>query len=310
VRRFLREFLSDKRVVEAPALPWRVCLELCILPIRSRRSAAKYSQVWYPEGSPILVHTRAQADALQADLGEHFAVRAAMRYGEPSISAELDSLAQAGVSQVLILPMYPQFSGTTVATIYDAVAQHYRSRRDQPELRFVRSFPTDPNYIEALAQRIEATWAAASRPDFAAGDKLILSFHGIPQSMVRAGDPYHGECQATAAALRARLGLEEAQCLTTFQSKFGPSPWLEPATIDTVTAAGQAGAGRIDVVCPGFTADCLETLEEIDLLNREAFTQAGGGRFVRIPCLNAEKPWIASLSALVRRQTTDWIAAR
>jgi ferrochelatase len=321
VRRFLREFLTDRRVIEAPAIPWRICLEVCILPVRSRASAAKYASVWYPGGSPILVHSRDQAAALAAALdssGQHpdaladsptFVVRPAMRYGSPAIGPVMDELSAEGVRRILVVPMYPQYSQTTVATIYDALAAHLAHRRDQPELRLVRSFPTAPRYVEALAGRVEATWREEGRPDFAAGERLVLSFHGLPVAMVDKGDPYRSECLATAAALRARLAVDETQCLTTFQSKFGPARWLPPATIDTVRRLGAAGTSRVDVFCPGFVADCLETLEEIQLLNREAFTAAGGGRFVRIPCLNADPAWIDALAALVLGHTDGWTTA-
>jgi ferrochelatase len=238
-----------------------------------------------------------------------YVVRPAMRYGSPAIGPVVDELQAEGVRQILVVPMYPQYSQTTVATIYDALAAHLAHRRDQPELRLIRSFPTASRYIEALAQRVEATWRDEGRPDFAAGERLVLSFHGLPVAMVDKGDPYRSECLATAAALRVRLGLDETQCLTTFQSKFGPSRWLPPATIDTVRRLGAAGTARVDVFCPGFVADCLETLEEIQLLNREAFTTAGGGRFVRIPCLNAEPAWIDALASLIHGHTDGWTAA-
>jgi ferrochelatase len=329
VARFLREFLTDRRIIELHPVLWRICLEVCVLPVRSRKSAAKYATVWLDRGSPIVVHSQDQAAGLAAalnavsadasDAGPHpspaaliapspprYIVRAAMRYGSPSIAAVLDGLAEEGVRRVLVVPMYPQYSQTTVASIYDSVARHLATRRDQPELRFVRSFPTHPWYIEALAQQIDAAWAARGRPDFAAGDRLILSFHGIPQSMADDGDPYHSECLATAQRLRERLGLGSEECLVTFQSKFGPSPWLTPATIDTVRQLGAAGTGRVDIMCPGFVADCLETLEEIDQLNREAFTLSGGGQFVRIPCLNANSWFIDALAQMVREHTAGW----
>jgi ferrochelatase len=312
VRRFLREFLTDRRVIELSPALWRPCLELCVLPWRGRTAAAKYASIWYPEGSPIAVHTAAQADALATVLGAAapggtaFAVRHAMRYGEPSVGAVLDALARDGIGRVLIAPMYPQYSQTTVATVYDAVAYHIEKRRDLPELRFVRSFPTEPLYIEALARQVEAVWESEGRPDFEAGHRLLLSFHGITISMVQGGDPYPIECAATAAALRERLGVTEEAAPLTYQSRFGRTPWLTPATISRVTALGAEGCERIDVLCPGFAADCLETLEEIDQLNREAFYKAGGGRFVRIPCVNEHPVFIDALAHLVRTHTQGW----
>jgi ferrochelatase len=322
VARFLREFLSDRRIVELNPVLWRTLLELCILPLRSRSSATKYASVWTEEGSAILVHSRAQAAALEAALAREsevggatpdaqsahpaYTVRCAMRYGSPSIPQALDNLSALGVERILIVPMFPQYSQTTVASIFDAVARHLARRRNHPELRFIRSYATDLGYIEALAALVETSWRENGRPDFSAGERLILSFHSIPRSMADDGDPYHSECLATARALRTRLGLSEDECLVTFQSKFGPGAWLTPATIDTVRALARAGVGRLDVFCPGFTSDCLETLEEIDLLNAEAFAQSGGRQFIRPACLNASEPFIAALTSLVHRHTTPW----
>ena len=312
VRRYLREFLSDRRIVEMNPIAWRMILELFILPVRPRRSAKKYASVWYDSGSPLLVHTDEQASALSAALsadGIDVEVRWAMRYGQPSVASVLDQLREKGVRKVLVAPAYAQYSQTTVGSVYDAVAKYMLASRDQLELRFLRSFPSHPMYIEALAQSIEATWEVEGRPDFGAGDKLLLSFHGIPVSMAEAGDPYPQECKATATALRARLNLDENACQMTFQSKFGPAPWLKPATIDTVGELGRNGVGRLDVVCPAFVADCLETLEEIGILNREAYMDACGhhGKFVRIPCVNASPAFIDALSDQVRRGLAGWI---
>jgi ferrochelatase len=308
VRRFLREFLTDRRIIELPAPLWRLCLEVCILPVRARRSAAKYASVWYPGGSPIMVHSRAQAAALAAALDppDAYMVRHAMRYGSPPVADALSEFEAAGANRVLVLPMYPQYSGTTVATIFDSVARYFAAHRDQPELRWVRSFPTAPLYIEALARRVEEDWQTAGKPDFAAGDRLLLSCPGTPKAMTDDGDPYPAEGAATAAALRARLGLTGEECQVTFQSRFGPGEWLTPATIDTIRRLGHEGTDRVDVFCPGFVADCLETLEEIDILNREAFLAAGGDWFRRIPCLNEHPAWIEALAGLVNSQTQGW----
>lgn len=319
VRRYLRQFLRDRRIVPMSPLVWRVILEAFILPTRPRVSAAKYRSIWTANGSPLLVHTLAQAAALQqrfaaspdaseVTLGQSTAVRvvAAMRYGQPSLDRVLDQLAASAVERVLIVPMYPQFSTTTVASVYDALASYMQSRGDQFEYRTVRSWPADPGYIEACARRIESHWRQVGRPNLAAGDKVLFSYHGEPVAAVQAGDPYPDECQQTTKLLRQRLGLDEASALMTFQSKFGRGQWLTPATIDTVAALGAAGTKRLDVFCPGFVADCLETDEEIDQLNQQAFVNHGGQQFNRVPCLNDSPAWIDALEALVRTHLAGW----
>lgn len=308
VQRYLREFLSDRRIIPLNPLLWRPILELRVLQVHARASAAKYASVWTPEGSPLLVHARAQASALAVRLGEGVSVAIAMRYGQPSLSSVLDGFAANGISRVLVVPMYPQFSTTTVATVLDALARHIQRSHDQLEYRTVRDFHADPGYIEACARLIEQTWQREGRPDFAAGDRLLLSYHGIPVSMVEAGDPYPHECETTSRLLRERLGLQEQECLTTYQSKFGRSAWLTPATIEQVAAIGDAGVDRLDVFCPGFVADCLETEEEIGILNREEFHAHGGSRFVRVPCLNDSPAWVDALARLVSRHLAGWRA--
>jgi len=312
VRKFLREFLTDQRIIEMNPVAWRMILEGFVLPRRSRVSAAKYASVWYESGSPLLVHTLSQVEALKDVLTREYVdveVAAAMRYGEPSLPGVLDSLRARGVKRVLIVPPYPQYSQTTTGSVYDAVARYMLASRDQLELRLVRSFPDHPGFIEALADRIERTWAEEGRPDFDAGDVLLLSYHGIPVAMAQAGDPYPDECARTSHALRARLGLDEVACHVTFQSKFGPAEWLKPATIDTVGDLGMSGVKRVDVACPAFVADCLETLEEIGILNREAYHAGAGedGRFVRIPCVNSDPLFIDAMADVVRTGLSGWI---
>ncbi|MDR1767379.1 MAG: ferrochelatase [Propionibacteriaceae bacterium] len=306
VRRYLREFLLDKRIVPMPHAVWRPILELNVLQFHARGSAAKYASVWLEEGSPLLVHARAQEAALQAALGDGYRVKTGMRYGQPSLAAALDELRGDGVGRVLVVPMYPQFSTTTVATVLDALGGYIQGSVDQFEYRATRAFHDHPGYIEAAAWRIEQTWEDEGRPDFAAGDKLLLSYHGIPASMAADGDPYPKECEQTTDLLRRRLGLTPDQCEQTYQSKFGKGAWLTPATIDRVAELGRAGLGRLDVFCPGFVADCLETCEEIGILNRETFAEAGGGRFVRVPCLNEAPLFIDALADLVARHTSGW----
>ncbi len=307
VQRYLREFLTDRRIIPLNPLLWRPVLELKVLQVHARSSAEKYASVWTEAGSPLMVHATAQATALAAELGPGVTVATAMRYGSPSLGSVLDRLAAEGINRVLVLPMYPQFSVTTVATVMDALAGYIQSRHNQLEYRTVRDFHSDPGYIDACARLIERSWAEHGRPDFAAGDRLLLSYHGIPVQAVEAGDTYPQECEATTGLLRARLGLGEGDCVMTYQSKFGRGQWLTPATIEEVARLASSGVKRLDVFCPGFVAECLETEEEIDLLNREEFLAHGGQSFYRVPCLNADPDWIRALAVLVGRQLAGWI---
>lgn len=307
VRRYLREFLSDRRVIEMSRLLWTPILEGIILRVRPKDSAAKYRTVWMEEGSPLMHYTRRQAELLSERLG--LEVRVAMRYGSPSIESVLDELYAAGQRRVLIIPAYPQYSASTVATVNDMVARWIQNHRDQFELRMLRSFPTAPAYIEALAAALEAHWEQVGRPDFEAGERVLASFHSIPVAMHDAGDPYRSECEATTAALGERLGIPEGGLLTTYQSVFGRAEWLTPATIDTVEELGRAGLKRLDVICPGFMADCLETLEEIDQLNRETFVEAGGGEFHYVRWGNDLPGAIAALEEQARIGVAGWVPA-
>lgn len=308
VQKYLREFLTDRRIIPLNPWLWRPILELRVLQVHARASAEKYASVWLPDGSPLMVHSRAQAAALADRLGGHPRVAVAMRYGNPGLSGVLDDLKREGVRRVLIVPAYPQFSTTTVATVMDALADHIRTRHDQLEYRIVRDFHDDPAYIEACATLIEQTWEREGRPDFAGGDKLLLSCHGIPVSMVADGDPYPAECERTTELLRRRLGLSSTECEMAYQSKFGRGKWLTPATIERVAELAQSGVGRLDVFCPGFVADCLETEEEIGMLNSEEFHAHGGRRFVRVPCLNDSPAWIDALAQLTGRHLAGWVS--
>jgi ferrochelatase len=304
VRRYLAEFLADPRVVEIPRLVWLPLLYGLILPFRSAKSAAKYASIWRPEGSPLKLWTDKQAKLLQGWLGEHghrVTVRYAMRYGNPSIASQLDALKADGVTRILVVSAYPQYSATTTASVIDAVMAWSKRVRNLPELRFVNRYHDDRGYVQALARRIERHWREHGR-----GEHLVMSFHGVPERTLHLGDPYHCECQKTARMLAAHLGLEKDQYSVTFQSRFGKAKWLEPYTEPSLRALAKRGVARVDVVCPGFTGDCLETLEEIGMEGKHAFLVAGGKEFQYIPCLNDDPAWIAALGAVTERHLGGW----
>ncbi len=304
LRRYLAEFLSDHRVVEIPKAIWWLILHGIILRLRPAKSAAKYATIWTPQGSPLKVWTEAQARALQSWMqaqGQKVTVRYAMRYGNPSIASQLDALKAEGVTRVLALPAYPQYSGTTTASVFDAFYQWGQGVRTLPEFRFINHYHDDPGYIAALAQSIRDYWQTHGRPD-----QLVLSFHGVPERTLQLGDPYHCECYKTARLLAQELGLSKAQYRVTFQSRFGKAKWLEPYTEPTLVALAQAGVARVDVACPGFTSDCLETLEEISQEAREAFLHAGGRSFHYIPCLNERSDWIHALGRISEQHMGGW----
>jgi len=304
LRRYLAEFLSDRRVVEIPRALWWLILHGVILRVRPAKSAAKYASIWMPEGSPLKVWTERQARMLGGYLGERghpTLVRYAMRYGSPSIAQVLGELKERGVTRVLVLPAYPQYSGPTTASVCDAVFEWARTVRHMPEFRFVNRYHDDPGYIAALARRVTDHWMKHGRPE-----RLVLTFHGVPKRTLTLGDPYHCECLKTARLLRERLGLPQDQVVVTFQSRFGKAEWLQPYTEPTLVALAQQGIKRVDVMCPGFTSDCLETLEEINQEAREAFVQAGGGEFRYIDCLNDQHEWIAALADIAIRHMQGW----
>ena len=304
VRRYLAEFLSDRRVVEIPRAVWLPILYGAILPTRPARSAKKYASIWTPEGSPLKVWTEKQAKLLGGYLGERdhrIDVRYAMRYGSPSIPSVLDELKAAGTTRVLVLPLYPQYSGTTTASIGDAVFGWSKNIRSLPAFRFVQGYHDDPGYIGALAKRANDHWMAHGRPD-----KLVLSFHGVPKRTRVLGDPYHDECQTTARLLIERLGLKSEQVLVTFQSRLGRAEWLQPYTEPTLIDLAKRGTQRVDVMCPGFTSDCLETLEEIGMEVRAAFLAAGGKEFHYIPVTNDTPSWMTALSIIAMENLAGW----
>ena len=304
VRRYLAEFLSDPRVVEIPRAVWLPLLHGVILPRRGAQSAAKYASIWTPDGSPLKVWTERQAKRLQGWLGEHghrVQVAYAMRYGNPSIASQLDALKAAGATRILVLPCYPQYSGTTTASIIDAVSAWTARTRSVPELRFVNRYHDDRGYIDALAKRIERHWRESGR-----GEHLLMSFHGVPERTLHLGDPYHCECRKTARLLAGRLNLAQGDWSVTFQSRFGRAKWLEPYTEPTLREMARRGTERVDVVCPGFTGDCLETLEEIAQEARDAFLAAGGKEFNYIGCLNDTTEWIGALGGIAEQHLAGW----
>ncbi|MCC7225566.1 MAG: ferrochelatase [Burkholderiaceae bacterium] len=308
IRRYLREFLSDPRVIEIPRLVWWPILNGPILMARPRKLAVRYKSIWLAEGSPLMVYTRRQAEGvgkLLSQRGHDVEVAAAMRYGEPSIRSAMLKLRDQGCEHILVVPLYPQYAASTTATVVDEVARVAGTLRNQPALRFIKRFQDDPSFIDPLAAHIRQFWDLSGRPQ-----KLVMSFHGLPRQVVDQGDPYCRDCYETARALARALGLGEADYLVTFQSRFGPAKWLEPYTQPTLEKLARSGTTEIDVVCPGFLADCLETLEEISQECQHAFVAAGGRKFRYIPALNDNPGWIEGLTTLVERHLQGWPTRR
>lgn len=301
LRPWLAEFLSDRRVIDYPRWLWWPILHGVILRVRPRRSAHAYARIWDEQGSPLRWRSEALANALQAELGPEVRMALAMRYGAPAVAEVIAQLQRDGVRRLLVLPLYPQYSATSTGSVIDAVADAMKALRWPPELRIVNDYHGEPDHIDALATSIENWWDKHGR-----GDKLLLSFHGIPERYVRLGDPYADQCHATARLLRERLRLDESQLVLSFQSRVGRERWLEPYTDATVRRLAGEGVKRLDVACPGFAVDCLETLEEIALQNREFFVAAGGEDLRYIPALNDSPEQVRSLAALVRRQLSGW----
>jgi ferrochelatase len=314
VRRYLAEFLSDRRVVEVPAAVWNPILHGIVLRMRPARSAAKYRLIWMADGSPLAVHSAKQRTLLLGYLGQRLKkaglpadfcpVEIGMRYGQPSVASALDRLRAANCERILVLPLYPQYAASTTASAFDCVAAYVRRQRRIPGLRLVESFHDDPGYIRALARNVNDYWTKNGRPD-----RLVLSLHGVPRRTLTLGDPYHCHSQKTARLLADELGLDAGQWVLSFQSRFGRAEWLEPYTAQTLQALGREGVGRVDVFCPGFVADCLETLEEIGIEGRATFLGAGGKAYHAIPCLNEHPLWIAALADLCWRQLQGWLVA-
>ncbi len=304
VRPYLRQFLSDPRVVEIPGPLWQIILNLFILPFRPKASAQKYASIWSREGSPLKVHTEKQATLLRGLLrerGHAVEVAYAMRYGNPSVPDVLRDLKSRACERILVVPLYPQYSGTTTASVFDAVFAHYEKVRNLPELRLIKNYHDDAGYIQALKDTVLAHWEKHGRPE-----KLVMSFHGVPKRTLTLGDPYHCQCQKTGRLLATELGLKDDQYLVTFQSRFGKAEWLQPYTAPSLQQLARQGVKRVDVICPGFAGDCLETLEEIAMEAQHDFLAAGGAEFRYIPCLNEHPRWIRALTELTERHLAGW----
>ncbi len=305
VRRYLKEFLSDPRVVEVPRLIWWPLLHGVILPFRARRSAAAYAQIWDRQAncSPLLAITRAQAEKLQRRLGDMVRVDFAMRYGQPTLKDKIAGLMAAGHERIVVFPLYPQYSASTTATVVDEVGRALAAMRHQPAVRFAPPYHDAPEYIDALAKSVRAHLAQLKwQPE-----RILLSYHGVPKRFVDLGDPYARHCEETTRLLRAALGMDEERMPMSYQSRLGRAEWLKPYTDETIAALAESGVKRLAVLTPAFAADCLETLEEIAIGGAETFRAHGGEEFTLIPCLNDSPPGMDMLEALARRELAGWI---
>ncbi len=306
VRPYLKEFLSDPRVIEIPKLAWWLILNGIILNVRPKKSARKYASIWMEESSPLKVYTERKTHLLQQHLQSslqdtELVVSYAMRYGNPSVASVLNKLKAQNCQRILLLPLYPQYAASSSATALDAVFKELLRMRNMPAIRTIKHFHDDAGYIKASAQNIRDYWAKHGRPD-----KLVMSFHGVPTYTLEKGDPYHCECLKTGRLIAEELELNAGQYVISFQSRFGKTEWIKPYTTATLQALGEQSLKRVDVVCPGFVADCLETLEEIAMEGKHDFRQAGGGDYHYIPCLNERPDWIQALGDLVRNNLQGW----
>jgi protoporphyrin/coproporphyrin ferrochelatase len=307
LRSYLKQFLSDRRVVEIPRIFWWPILHFIILNTRPSKSAERYAKIWMSEGSPLKVHTERQANFLRGYLGERIksplSIEYAMRYGKPSIASALAGLKQC--ERILVLPLYPQYAASTTGSAFDAVLKELQCLRNAPALRTVKHYHDHPSYIAALAHSVNDYWMKNGRPD-----KLLISFHGVPRYTLDKGDPYHCECQKTARLLGEALGWDEPRYQVCFQSRFGRAEWLKPYTLEVLQKLGKQHTERVDVVCPGFVSDCLETLEEIAIEGKIAFLNSGGKEFHYIPCLNERAEWIHALCEIALENLHGWVSVR
>lgn len=295
LRKYLAQFLTDPRVIELPTLLRQFLVRGIIVNIRSHKSAAAYREVWTKEGSPLMVHSQNLTNKVQTELGDNYIVALGMRYGEPSVDIAFKQLHNAGCRKVVIIPMYPQYSGSTTGSIMDALGATLRKQRWVPELHFINAYYENVIYIKALTDSVSKHWEKHGK-----ADKLIFSFHGIPQRYIKNGDPYQAQCEATVSAVVERLGLQPDQWLLVYQSRVGKEPWLQPYCDKTMASLPQNGVSSVDVICPGFSADCLETIEEIDQENREYFLGSGGKQYRYIPCLNSSDSHVELVASIVR----------
>lgn len=307
LRPYLQQFLMDRRVVEIPRFIWCWILHCIILVFRPKKSAEKYASIWMPEGSPLMVYTQQQKklfqEALSQKIKSPFAVELGMSYGQPSMKSAIASLKTQGCDRILVFPLYPQYAASSSAAALDAVWRVLLKTRNVPAIRTIRHYHDHPAYIQALAIQVQAHWQQHGQPD-----KLVMSFHGVPKFHLLKGDPYHCECHKTGRLLAAFLGLSKDQYQIAFQSRFGRQEWLQPYLANTLQTLGKQGIKRIDVICPGFSSDCLETLEEIAIEGKHIFQEAGGDEYHYIPALNAQPAWIAAMTDIALEQLHGWVS--
>ena len=312
LRRYLGQFLMDRRVVEIPRFIWCWILHCIILVIRPKKSAAKYAQVWTPEGSPLLVHAQKQTQLLRGFLAQKvkspFAIELGMSYGNPSMKSAIEKLKVQHCDRILVFPLYPQYAASSTASAMDAVWRVLLKMRNVPAVRSIRHYHDHPAYIAALAKSVLEHWRVNGKLNFSAREKLVMSFHGVPKVHLTKGDPYHCTCHKTGRLLAEALGLSKDEYLIAFQSRFGKQEWLKPYLAGTLADLGKAKTTRIDVICPGFSADCLETLEEIAMEGKEIFTHAGGGEYHYIPALNENEAWIHAMTEIALENLQGWVS--
>jgi ferrochelatase len=300
LRRYLKEFLSDPRVVEIPRLLWWMILNLIILRIRPRRSAKLYQSVWTEAGSPLMLYSQGQVKAVKERLAEKYGdipVVLGMRYGNPSMASAIKELTEKNVRDIIVLPLYPQYAGATTGSTFDAIAKTFTQLRWVPELQFINGYHKSEGYLEAICSSIRRHIEQHGQPD-----RLVFSYHGTPERYLKNGDPYHCFCHQTTRLVREKMGLDETQVMTTFQSRFGREPWLQPYTDKTLEQLPEDGVKHVAVICPGFSSDCLETIEEINMEGRESFIESGGEQFHYIPCLNDEPAHIDALVSILEKR--------